>query len=141
MFDFFNNKKNYNPNETVLGNLTANQKMSVMNLLYIIARVDGEITKKELEYLNTLNLGFSLESCGSYLDSGGTKKLFYDLNQLSSSQKDYLTITTFELMCCDGRPNEQEYNAFLNCFEEFGYTEDTILAVIEKAALLKKKFM
>ena len=139
MFDFFN--KNNNPNEKVLGNLTTNQKMSVTYFLYLMAICDGELNKEELRYLDTCYLGYSFEKCASYLDSVGRMNLFNDLNKLTSFQKDYLIITTLELLSCDGRPNEQEYDTFLNGFEKLGYTEDTILAVIDKATLLKKKFM
>ena len=91
MFDFFDNKKNYNPDKMVLGNLTANQKKSVINLLYLIAMSDGNIISvEERAYLNTFYLGYSMEESASYLEREGREKMFFDLNQLTSSQKDYL---------------------------------------------------
>jgi hypothetical protein len=141
MFDYFSNKKSSNPNESVFGGLTSNQKMSITNLLIMIARCDGMYNKQEMEYLNTCNLDYSVNQCSAYLESAGVERMFNDLKGLTSSQKNYLIITTFELMSCDGRPNEQEYNVFLNFFEKLGYTEDAILEVIQKVALLKKKFV
>ena len=140
MFDFFKSKKS-NPNETVLGNLTVNQKMSVTNLLYLIARSDGGFNKKELAYLNTCYLGCSLEKCASYLNSNGHSEMFCDLNQLTSSQKDYILITAFELIYCDGKANETELNSLIGAFEKLGYTEDSIADVMEKSILLRKKFL
>lgn len=136
-----NNKKDYNPNENVLGNLTANQKMSVINLLGLIATSDGTLNKKEIEYLNTCSLGYSFEKCASYLDAEGTENMFNDLNHLTSFQKDYLIITGFELIYCDGKANEKEMNIFGSAFEKLGYTEDAIIGVIQKATLFSNKFM
>jgi len=140
MLDFFKNKKNYNPNEEVLGNLTPNQKKSVTNLLFLIARSDGEFNKKELDYLNTCFLGYSTIECTAYLDLGGHNQMFKDIMQLSSSQKDYVLFTAFELMNCDAKINEIEMNIFVGAFEKIGYTEDDIVNVINKTILLINKF-
>jgi len=139
MFNFFK-KKSYNPNEVMLGGLTANQKMSAINLLCLIARSDGMFTKREIEYMNTCYLGYSLEQCSSYLNLSGNDGMLNDLKQLSSSQKDYLLVTAFELMLCDGKINETEKNVFEWAFENLGYTQDGMIEVMEKAMLLKRKF-
>jgi len=140
MFNLSNNK-NYNPDKEMLGNLSVNQKKSVINLLYLIARSDGDFTKKEIEYLDTFDLGYSVEECSSYLNMYGNGRTLDDLKQLTSSQKDYLLTTAFDLMCCDGKPNEKEISDFVFAFEKLGYTQDDIANTLEKFALLRKKFM
>ena len=130
----------YNPDIDMLGNLSTNQKMSVINLLYLIARSDGNLNKKEMDYLNTCYMGYSIEKCASFFNSNGHEGMFGDLKQLSATQKDYLVITALELMNCDARANETEYNFFVGAFEKLGYTEDGLIAVVQKMTLLQQKF-
>lgn len=123
MFNLFK-KKEENPIAEIYKNLTNNQKMSIINLLNAIAISDsGEsIADIEEQFLNTFIdiLQVRADNCMAYLNSGGGEKLFNDLKSLDQKQKEFLLVTVWDMIICDGRPNETELNFAMNAFEKIG---------------------
>ncbi len=144
MFNLFNKKKEENPISEVFNGLTLNQKMSVMNLLLTIGVCDGAQgdQNKEMQYLNTyVNiLGVRSDRCMAYLESEGHQKIVSDLRTISQSQKEFLVVAAWEMITCDGRPNETELQVAGNIFEQIGISDEQFVATIEKTQALMKHF-
>lgn len=143
MFNLFK-KKEENPISQVFNDLTINQKMSVMNLLITVGVCDGEQgnVDKEMKYLNTYVEILDVRSDRSlaYLKSEGHQRMINDLKLLSESQKEFLVVAAFEMIICDGRPNETELTITGKIFEQFGIDEDKFIATIEKTQALMEHF-
>ena len=120
-------------------NLTTNQKMSVLNLLLSVARCDNEQGNqdKEIICLNVYRriLDVRGDKCIAYLESAGRQGLIKDLSQLSQSQQEFLLFVAFDIIACDGKPNETELIFTVSIFEELGLDEDRSLALIENAMM------
>lgn len=144
MFNLFNKKKEENPISDMFSDLTTNQKMSVMNLLLTIGVCDGEQGNqdKELQYLNTYVKILDVRSDRSmaYLESYGHERIIDDLKTLSKNQKEFLVVAAWEMITCDGRPNETELQVAGAIFEQIGITEEQFVATIEKTQALMKHF-
>jgi len=144
MFDFFK-KKVENPISKVFADLTTNQKMSVMNLLVTIAVCDkgqGDRTK-EMKFLNTYVsiLGVRSDKSLDYLELEGQSRLVNDLKPLSQSIKDFLVVVAYDLINCDGSPNETELNMMTTIFEQIGIDEGKIISTIKKSQIAAKRFL
>jgi uncharacterized tellurite resistance protein B-like protein len=135
MFNLFN-KKEANSISEVFNELTTNQKMSINNLLTTIAVCDGKEgdLNKEMQYLNTYIgiLGVRNNRCIAYLKSEGPQKMINDLKSISQKQKEVLVIAAWELIICDGRPNETESQVTIRLFEQIGISEEQFMATIKK---------
>lgn len=142
MFNLFN--KNKNPISDMFSDLSENKKMSVMNFLLTIGVCDGEQgnQEKELQYLNSYVkiLGVRQDQCMPYLEAYGHSRIISDLNTITQSQKEFLVVAAWEMIICDGRPNETELEVAANLFEQIGVSEDKFIETIEKTNLLMKKF-
>lgn len=144
MFGFFKNKKSNNPVSEAFIDLSIDQKMSIMNLLTLVAFCDkdqGNI-ETEVEFLNNYVsiLGVNSSLCMKYYEEKGQKQMFDDLKILSRFQKELLTITSFELINCDGRPNETELTITPILFENIGVSDSEYVATIDKSQILIKHF-
>jgi len=144
MFNLFNKKKEENPISEVFHDLTLNQKMSVMNLLLTIGVCDGEQgnQNKELQYLNSYVriLGVRQDQCMPYLQTYGHERIISDLKTISQSQKEFLVVAAWEMITCDGRPNETELQVAGNLFEQIGISEEKFVETIQKTQALMKHF-
>jgi uncharacterized tellurite resistance protein B-like protein len=144
MFNLFNKKKDKNPISEVFHDLTLNQKMSVMNLLLTIGVCDGEQgnQNKELQYLNTYVkiLDVRQDRCMSYLETYGHERIISDLKTISQSQKEFLVVAAWEMITCDGRPNETELHVAGNIFDQMGISEEKFVETIQKTQALMKYF-
>ncbi len=144
MFNLFKKKTENNPISELFIGLTLNQKMSVMNLLLTIGVCDGNEgnQEKEMEYLNTYVkiLGVRSDNCMTYLQLEGHQRLISDLRTISQSQKEFLVVAAWEMITCDGRPNETELQVAGNIFEQIGISEQLFVETIEKTHALMKKF-
>ena len=128
----------------VFSDLTLNQKMSIMNLLMTVGVCDGEQGNpdKELRYLNTYVdiLDVRSDRSMAYLKLEGHQKMINDLKLLSESQKKFLVVAAFEMIICDGRPNETELTATGKIFEQIGIDKNKFVATIEETQALHKHF-
>lgn len=144
MFGLFNKKQPSNPISEAFGDLTMNQKMSIMNLLMTVAICDGDQGNQDIEtqFLNTYVgiLGVNSSRCMRYRDETGQEQMLKDLKSLSKKQKELLTIASFEMINCDGRPNETELNVTAVLFEHIGVSDVEYVATIEKSQALLKHF-
>jgi len=143
MFNFFKKKKE-NPISKVFTDLTSNQKMSVLNLLISIAVCDsGQGDRaKETKFLNTYIdiLGVRSDKSMDYLESQGQSRLISDLKPLSQTLKEFLVIVAFDLINCDGSPNEPELVMLTSLFGQIGINEDKLFEVLKKSQLISKRF-
>lgn len=144
MFNLFNKKKEENPISDMFSDLSTNQKMSVINLLLSIGVCDGDQGNEdnEIKYLNTYVKILDIRSDKSmaYLDSHGQERIIEDLKSISKSQKEFLVLAAWEMITCDGRPNETELEVAGAFFEKIGISDEEFVATIEKTQALMKHF-
>lgn len=136
MFNFFNNNKADNHISLIFNGLTLNQRMSIINLLSSIAFCDGDNgnQEKEMKYLNSyfriLNVRF--DNCMKYHEINGLSRIFEDLKCMSRKQKEFLVSIVWELVICDGRPNETEIQVTMNMFEKIGISQEEFMDILNK---------
>ena len=114
---------------------TTNQKMSVVNLLLAIGYCDGENSNqdKEIECINTFIriLGVRYDSSKSYFDNYGLEKTISDLRLLSKNQKKFLIGCAWDMIVCDGKPNETELEVTKSLFEKIGVSNEVFFGTIK----------
>jgi len=143
----FNSSKNIdkNPIKKMFSESTINQKMSALNLLFTIALSDAEYgdSEKKINYLNSYvrPLGLNASKSQDYLKEYGHDRMITDLNLLSQTQKEFLVAASYELMICDGRPNQDALKVTLMFFKLIGIDDLKYTSVVENGyALLKHYF-
>ena len=142
MFNLFKNKKENNPISEIFSDLTTNQKMSIFNLLTTIASCDGDEGDFDIElkylnvYVNILSVNGS--RCTRYLESGGLITIINDLKNINRNQKEFLVVSAWEIIICDGRPNEKELDALGQLFNALGINENEIAEIVAKNQALTK---
>lgn len=139
MFRLFK-KKEQNPITNEWSDLTMNQKMSVLNLLFVISigdngSVDGN---KRLSILNAYIglLGVRSDKCMAYFESEGYSKMICDLNPLSQKHKEFLIIAAYEMMTRNGKAKENEISITSNIFEQIGIDMEYFMSTVQKAITL-----
>jgi uncharacterized tellurite resistance protein B-like protein len=144
MFNIFHRKKDENLISDVFKDLSVNQKMSVMNLLITISICDGDQgdQDKELQFLNTYIgiLNVRQDKCMPYMNEYGHARMISDLKTISQEQKEFLVVAAWEMVICDGRPNETEMQVTANLFKQIGISEEKFVEIIEKTRALAQKF-
>jgi uncharacterized tellurite resistance protein B-like protein len=144
MVNFFNKKQEENPISVMLSDLSENQKMSVVNLLLTIGVCDGDQgnQEKEIQFLNTYVsiLDVRQDKCTPYLEAYGYTRIISDLKTISQRQKEFLIVSVWDMIICDGRPNDTELRVASDLFEQFGVPEDLFYDTIQKTQALMKHF-
>lgn len=136
MDNLFNKRKPTNPISDIFGDLSTNQKMSVINLLQIIAVCDaGQGNRdKELQYINSYIdiLAIPSDKCIAYFESKGHNRIITDLISLRQNQKELLAFITWEMIICDAKANETEVSLAVDIFKQIGISEEKFVTSIEK---------
>jgi uncharacterized tellurite resistance protein B-like protein len=144
MFNLFNKKEEENPISDMFIDLSTNQKMSVINLLLTIGVCDdGQGDEdKELQYLNTFcrTIDIRGDKSNAYLESFGHERIVDDLKTMTEKQKEFLVLLAWDMIICDGRPNETELQLTNAIFEKIGISDKQFVATIEKAQALTKLY-
>lgn len=144
MENFLNNDKPINPISEVFNNLSTNQKMSIINLLQLIAVSDSDQgnREKELKFLNSYIdiLYVPFDKCMVYFQTDGPKKIITDLTTLSKNQKEFLAYIAWEMIICDGNANETEVTLTVNIFSQIGISEENFVKTIEKNRAILNQF-
>ena len=146
MFGFKKKKEVVYPINMPLGNLSVNQRMSVLNFLNFLAISDGALKPNEVRFLNDIqvSLNVSLGACKEYLDLYGIDRMQLDLKNLRNleqSTKDYLLFTAWELINCDGNRTNEEMTFLIELSENMGYEDaHKAIAAIQKMILFVKQF-
>jgi uncharacterized tellurite resistance protein B-like protein len=126
-----------NPVSKMFNNLTKNQKMSILNLLSVIAFSDGEGTNpdREMEELNSyINiLDVHQGECQAYMNNYGLERMIQDLKSLSEKTHQFLVICAWDLIICDGRVNEDELTITVQLFDALGISEEKFMSTIKKS--------
>jgi uncharacterized tellurite resistance protein B-like protein len=125
-----------NPITEEFATFTTNQKMSVINMLQLIAVSDVGLGNrdKEIIFLNSFIdiLGVPFNKCSDYFQSEGFKKIVLDLQSINTKQKELLAYIAWEMIVCDGKANEPEVGLTLNIFSQIGLSEENFVNSIEK---------
>lgn len=133
-----------NPISDVFKDLTNNQRMSVINMLQIIGVSDvgqGDSEKERVflnSFIDVLKVPFS--SCSSYFETQGFNKMLTDLQTLAMNEKELLAYISWEMIVCDGNPNETEVGLAVKIFSNLGISEEDFVKVIEKNRAIIKLF-
>ncbi len=138
MFNF--NKKKSNPITDAFYNLNRFQKMSVVNLMQAIARVDGDIKpdhSQEDEFISVIyqNLDVDRTLAVEYFGQTSVQQMVIDLKDIENNQKELLLIYCYQLMEVDGSSNETEFIALGNIFEALGLSEERIVEILKSTNL------
>lgn len=139
MFNF-NKKKKTNPITDAFYNLNRFQKMSVVNLMQAIARVDGDIKpdhSQEDEFISVIyrNLDVDRTLAVEYFGQTSVQQMVIDLKDIENNQKELLLIYCYQLMEVDGSSNETEFIALGNIFEALGISEERIVEILKSTNL------
>lgn len=137
MFNLFKRKRVENSQiENVLGNLTINQKMSVINLLMYVAHSDSDPSNidRVTQFLEKLiaPLGIPIEKCTTHFEAFGPEKMLEDLQPLEKTQKEFIVIAAFRILCFDDVLNEPKFHKVVSLFEMIGVSDDHFYTTIEK---------
>ena|SRR5688572_9720028 len=141
MFNF--KKKQENPISKIFSNLTQNQKMSVHNFLFAIVCPDeGNINQKEEFLLTEIvdALGINIESCFGYVRSHGLAQTITDLKVLSRNQKEFLVVSTHQLVLSGGSLSERKMMRVADYFEKIGIDPDEYMLIVKKSQAIIKHF-
>jgi hypothetical protein len=114
-----------------LGNLTDEQKISVISFLMNIADCDGDQGNERMEmqfifsYMDRFNL--SVDELNQSMD-----QYINNLKQLTKSQKESLVCIAYLTIISDGNANETELITLGRIFAEIGISEERIVEIIEE---------
>lgn len=133
MFNLFKKKQEPQPAAGLLNDLTKNQRLSVMNLLCLIAFGDDEGSKSEFAILRKYfdQLGVEQEDSIAYINETGYETMISDLNKLSREQKEFLVLVSNNLMASDGEVNQEEVAAVAGYFGDLGIEMDEYVSIVE----------
>ena len=106
MFEYFKKKAESKSISWALGDLSLNQKKSVLCLLNMIAISDssGEIDDNEMDFINNFAkmLKVDCESSLIYLETVGLRQMLSNLIYIKLNQKEFLLVSSMQLIRCDG---------------------------------------
>jgi hypothetical protein len=123
---------------TISNLLTKNQKLSVVNLLLLISRIDRSsehnVTENEEAYIGALLLNFEVRlwdiklgdgpivynGCEEYLSKYGVEKMIDDLKSLKAEHKELLFRLVNEFSSCDSIPSETKLRFMANIYQSIG---------------------
>ncbi|WP_159950899.1 hypothetical protein [Polaribacter septentrionalilitoris] len=141
-FDIVNKEEN-KMKPIIFKNLTINQRKSIVNFHNLVGLSDGEVNYQEAEIITKLChlCKVSLEECMEYFDyEGGMEKLIKNLSTISNSEKDILNLSIWNLIICDGKPNEKELSITYSVLKNIGINENAFLESIEKGLKVQNDF-
>ncbi|MCR5454472.1 MAG: hypothetical protein K6F33_05745, partial [Bacteroidales bacterium] len=125
--------------------LTVGQKMSIANLMYMIASAGGNSEEKILKTTAFshpfLLMNINWHECKKQYEQYGKNKIFNDLSIVSRSVLDMVVFDCSGLMIQLNIPpniNPAMEATFFESFEKLGYSESMIKNVIEKAMMLSQ---
>ena len=132
---------NNNPISDMFADFTDEQKMSMVNLLFIVSNCDfkekNTDTSKEIVYLDRYIkiLGVDAEKFRINVDNRNVfnlDKICKDLSKLSLTQKEFLVFVTWGMVECDGKPNDTEINTTIGTFGRIGIEEFQFVSILQK---------
>lgn len=131
------------PITKLFSDLTQNQRMSVMNLLAIVAYANGEGgIQHKIRILNEYIdfLGVRSDKSDEYLQREGIDRMIDDLITLSQGQKELLVVSAHDIIKCSRQPSEKEVVITAEIFERFGIDEQQFVYICEKSQALIRYF-
>ncbi|OQP59673.1 hypothetical protein A3860_36500 [Niastella vici] len=135
MFNLFKKKEEPQPQSSagLFSDLTQNQRMSVINLLALIAYGDDEGSRSETALLSKYSnqLGVRAEASISYMEETGYETMISDLNKLNREQKKFLVLVSNNLIGSDGEINQEEVAAVAGYFGDLGIDMDEYISIVE----------
>lgn len=118
------------------------QKAAIISILIIVATCDGALNQKEEANIESSAalLGASLsDPYLKQLPTQGRQNLINILNTLNKGQKEWVLIAIYELVHCDGKPDQMETNYAAGIARDLGFSENQYLALIDKTSHLRNK--
>ena len=120
-----------NPNDHPLIDLTFNQKMSVINLLFIVASCDGgdhNWQEKEINYLNNhiSTFGVRKDNCLTYFKKEEHQGMVNDLKILSQYHKKFLYIAVLGMVNSGIKADERKEYYITRFLEAIGIEPDIL---------------
>lgn len=113
-----------------------NQKIAILNSLYIIAYSDGEFHQTEAQFFNHIAKLLGYTNLRDKMDkfmSKGSSTIFQILNSLDENQKDWYIITAYALLHADGEALEIEFQYMEVYLEKMGISKERFHDVIKNS--------
>lgn len=147
--NFFKTNKNIseidNQFSSFRQDFSENQKKAVMFSLFFIAASDGDTNDKELNYLSEISfvLGYKINSFEGFLNdirTMGRDDIFYHLNTLLDSLKDWYIFTALGMVYADEKVTETELNYYYKFLSKMEISDERCERVIKEHQLLIENF-
>lgn len=117
-----------NPIGEMFYDLNEEQRCAIINLLLGIGSYDGEMTEKEMNYLNQQvdNLGVSARKSMYYMEKDSIKGIVDNLRILSESQKGMIILMLWNITTIHGKPSNKTAMHMGLMLEEIGVSEELL---------------
>jgi hypothetical protein len=117
-----------NPIKEIFYDLNEEQRCAIINLLLGVASYDGEMTEKEMNYLNqqVVILEISARKSMYYLEKDSIKGIVDNLRTLSDSQKGMVILMLWNITTIHGKPSNNTAMHMGLMLEEIGVSEELL---------------
>jgi hypothetical protein len=123
--------------------LSTKQKMSILNLYFMIGIGDGETENigNKIIFLNAYidSLGVKMNDSQAFLEKYGIDGIIENLNPLTPHQKNSLIVGSYEMLTCNGKPDEKQLVFTIKFFSKIGITEEKYTETINQILLMEKQ--
>jgi uncharacterized tellurite resistance protein B-like protein len=123
--------------------LSKNQRLSIINFHVAVGLSDGKINSQEEDILEKLlNLcGVHINECMEYFEhEGKNEQLVLDLVSLQAFMKKIIVVSIWDLIICDGKPNENELSVAFTILNKLGINENRFYEIIEDKEKIMRHF-
>ncbi len=131
-------------NDAIFGDLTHSQKLSAVNLIYVIMDADKHC-KEDINnniifssFVRTADI--QIDDALKQLDAFGEGRIISDLKSISDFVISFLIYTAFCTIPVNGVPSSARASKFDEMFMKLGYNEDDVNSRLEKIALFAQMF-
>lgn len=117
-----------NPIREMFYDLNEEQRCAIINLLLGVASYDGEMTEKELNYLNQQVgiLEVSARKSMYYLEKDSVKGIVDNLRILNDSQKGMIILMLWNITTIHGKPSNKTAMHMGLMLEEIGVSDELL---------------
>ncbi|WP_310560162.1 hypothetical protein [Flavobacterium sp.] len=129
----------------VWDNLNKSQKLTAMTILGIFniasEKKETKIKRENLINLSLKELDIKYKEYDDYINCINPEIIRNKLTDISNSEKDLLITLAYEVLFCDGMPNEKEYVLMENLFKNIAkINQDELMKGFQKIQTLLNHF-
>tara|TARA_R100001377_G_C3164069_1_gene100680 strand:- start:198 stop:647 length:450 start_codon:yes stop_codon:yes gene_type:complete len=148
MFSLFTQKRH--PLSKLYSHYSQEEKSIILAILYLAGSCDNAAIgfsnariEKELNVLNSLVdiFGVKAEKSLSLMQIIGPDRLILKLASFEKSKIDTVLIMVVEMLCCDGKPNEEELNFLFTVLDSVNISPAVFMNQIQTNDVMYRYFM